>query len=451
MSLNEKATSAANTDGLMSTNPFTDWRNTLNLNTATSSQTTCAPQGGCKPPLGNNTKSVAPQPSQPDLKARKARKTRFKLLKSARFLSSREAEKQGLQPYDHHRVSKCHHCRTQEQAEVWQSDKGAYFAGVVRCGSVWACPVCANKIQEERRIEIAETMGAHYHRGGTCIMVTLTFPHYRFQSLQELIDLQSKALKKFRSAGSFRRYLDKCGYVGLIRSLELTHGQNGWHPHTHEIWFIDKDVNPLVFQDKIKTRWTNILLGMGIGLSKADQVYDHAAQIEWDVNTADYLAKTANQENINPTRADFEVGYRTSKKGRKSGRTPFQILADYADKPNTKDGNLYVEYMEVMKGKRAVFFSQGLKRRFGLDELTDQELADAHQEDAKKLLVLDGWNDWQIIRDNDFVEGALSLVEDRGAKALDSWLMDRGGRATIPVYQENNFQALTLYRPPDPG
>ena len=28
------------------------------------------------------------------------------------------------------------------------------------------------------------------------------------------------------------------GFKGLIRSLEVTHGANGWHPHTHELWFL---------------------------------------------------------------------------------------------------------------------------------------------------------------------------------------------------------------------
>lgn len=27
--------------------------------------------------------------------------------------------------------------------------------------------------------------------------------------------------------------------AGLIRALELTHGANGWHSHTHELWFFD--------------------------------------------------------------------------------------------------------------------------------------------------------------------------------------------------------------------
>ena len=36
-----------------------------------------------------------------------------------------------------------------------ESDKKAHFGNVIRCGSVWVCPVCAKKITEKRREELS--------------------------------------------------------------------------------------------------------------------------------------------------------------------------------------------------------------------------------------------------------------------------------------------------------
>ncbi len=31
--------------------------------------------------------------------------------------------------------------------------------------------------------------------------------------------------------------MKRIGYVAMVRSLEITHGQNGFHPHMHEVQF----------------------------------------------------------------------------------------------------------------------------------------------------------------------------------------------------------------------
>ena len=54
----------------------------------------------------------------------------------------------------------------------------AFYSGLKLCGSVWACPVCAPKIQEGRREEIAAAVAWGYAQGLQPVLVTLTFPHY---------------------------------------------------------------------------------------------------------------------------------------------------------------------------------------------------------------------------------------------------------------------------------
>ena len=78
------------------------------------------------------------------------------------------------------------------------------------------------------------------------------------------------------------------------------------------------------------------------------------------------------------------------------GETPFDflrsILADATDK---QAGVLFVEFAEAFKGKRQLTWSPGLKKRFAIGELSDEELA-AKQDDLALLLgtlTVDQWRD----------------------------------------------------------
>ena len=109
------------------------------------------------------------------------------------------------------------------------------------CGSVWSCPVCTAKVQERRRAEIGKAVAWAYDSGKQAAMVTLTFPHYKQNNLDDLVKKQADALARFRRGSPWDRFKDRLDYAGLIRALELTYGENGWHPHTHELWFVGAD------------------------------------------------------------------------------------------------------------------------------------------------------------------------------------------------------------------
>lgn len=68
-----------------------------------------------------------------------------------------------------HRVSKC--CRAllpnAPGVTVYATTAGkAVFGNLLTCGSPWACPVCASRIAERRRVEIADAVVAHRAAGG---------------------------------------------------------------------------------------------------------------------------------------------------------------------------------------------------------------------------------------------------------------------------------------------
>lgn len=59
---------------------------------------------------------------------------------------------------------------------VWKCEHAgtAHYSGLIVCGSVWTCPVCAAKISEKRRGELNAAIGQHQQSGGDVLLLTLT-------------------------------------------------------------------------------------------------------------------------------------------------------------------------------------------------------------------------------------------------------------------------------------
>ncbi len=124
--------------------------------------------------------------------------------------------------------------------QVRQSEKSkrAYYAGLMKCASVWVCPVCAPKIQAVRALEVRTAIDNWTAQGGSVVLVTQTIPHGRRDLLQPLLERFTTALRKFKGQRGYERARDKFRITGSIRALEVTYGANGWHPHAHTILFL---------------------------------------------------------------------------------------------------------------------------------------------------------------------------------------------------------------------
>lgn len=164
---------------------------------------------------------------------RKSRSERFALLGVARRLLMNAGRAAGLEhPSDYHRTADCHHARLGPGVAIKRTTEhgGAFYAGVATCGNVWSCPVCAAKVQERRREEIAAGIRWAYSSNLQPVMVTLTFPHRAWHKLSDLLAQQDEALKRLRRGRPWSRFIESVGYRGLIRSLEVTHGKTAGIP-----------------------------------------------------------------------------------------------------------------------------------------------------------------------------------------------------------------------------
>ena len=279
--------------------------------------------------------------------------------------------------------------------------------GVEQCGDVWACPVCAPRIQYRRGQEIKQAVDKAYKEGLKVFMLTLTHPHYKGQPLAELIKKHNSAREKFWGGRFMQDWKKEMGLRGSISASEVMGGgANGWHWHTHVIIFTKQEISTEE-EYLLKGRWANCLKRAGFEV-RLEDVMEHGLDLMRNCHASDYLTKLG----YGNWGIEREVQGGASKAGADGSMTPFQLLE--ADKIS-----LWQEYLLATKGKKQLFWSRGLKAWAGLTEKTDEELLEEVDEpDEGELLAVVPKPVWyRICRDGQRVE----LMKQAEAGTLREW------------------------------
>lgn len=379
-------------------------------------------------PLGTNAKSSSPTPpstppDDPEKLRRLTRVIRYQAHSQARIWLSLDAFSKGAKyPGNMHRTCACRYLHHAPVNIMHAPDHhSSFYAGLVSCGSPWSCPLCAALIQERRRLEIEQAIAWAESQGLACVLVTLTFPHQAWHRLADLIIQQRDAFKRLRSGKSWM----KIKPLGLIRSLEVTHGDNGWHPHTHELWFCERSREPL--QADLARLWQSACTRAGL-LDPSDPFQlspflIHSVDVKHDMTAGDYLAK---QDDSRSWGFSHEVAKATSKAGRRKGVHPHRFLIRKAP----GDQERFVEYHLAMKGARQLFWSPGLKDRIGVNDISDEVIAEEHRDRADVLAHVPD-SAWHLVRGNDARAELLDAAEMGGAPAVMAFLASLGWSAPV--------------------
>lgn len=317
-------------------------------------------------------------------------------------------------------------------AEVYRdrTTRRAHYGGTDICGSPWACPVCSAKIAERRAVEVRAAVDQWIASGGLCLFVTLTVPHTGADRLSPMIQRFRRALDLYRSGRAALAIRQVLGYVGLIRALENTWGQvNGWHPHSHEIWFCRPESIPL---DALVARWQDSAQAAGFERPSSahgfrlDVVQDSASAA---VRLAEYLAKAGREPESQRRAWDAadELTRAHSKRGRLRRYTPWDFLRGQFDQgvpvaERIRQRELFAEYVQAFKGLAQLFWSRGLKSRFDLVDLSDEHLAEESREPADMLARLEP-EQWDLLfRGDDHRATLLVLAQVGGADLIREFL-----------------------------
>lgn len=289
-----------------------------------------------------------------------------------------------------------------EDVKVWKhkQTQKAFYSGLMVCGSVWTCPVCAAKIAERRRIELKQAFDIHQKEGGRIALLTLTFSHKKIDRLKDILDMFSKATNKFMSGRAFQNIRDEIGMIGRVRALEVTYSNNnGFHPHAHLALFYTNKVDLKVIEDKMYILWDKACVKSGLTVNRK-----YGLTLENGERANDYIAKQGKWG------MDQEITKAHIKKARYGSMTPFDFLREYLVSEDEKYLILFREYAEFFKGKRQIQWSQGLKKRFVLEDKSDEELAKEKIEQADLLGLLD-YDIWREILKHNNRSYFLDLVE----------------------------------------
>lgn len=380
--------------------------------------------------LGITAKSSTPPDRE--IGMREARQQRYQALWQARSWMGRRVnvfKPEEAFPGNVYRTFDCRHVRTAMQVGVHYRPEfmQAHYRGLATCGSVWACPVCASVIQERRRLELEHLVQWAGDQELQAIMVTFTFPHTSFDTLSDLLDCLADAFKRFRTGGPFRRFKDLLGFLGLVRSLEVTHGANGWHPHTHELWLVDPSVG-MDIRERLVELWERACVAVGLldptDQAKVDAFRKHSVDVKLNATSGQYLAK---QDSSRKWGITHEVAKATSKAGKAKGVHPHEFLVRKAPGDEAR----YFEYLEAMKGRRQLFWSPGLKARCGVDDVDDLVIAE-EATDAAYLLGNLVQDEWEFIRSKRVVAQVLDAAEVGGWGLVQRYLKRLGYRERPP-------------------
>jgi hypothetical protein len=327
------------------------------------------------------------------------RLAKYDLLRTAQSLLH-DHEKSAAQQ---HRTCWCHRgmANPSGEASVYRQIDGgsARMHGVTTCKSVWACPVCSAKICAVRQAELSEGMLTWVGQGGYSWLMTLTFPHERHMPIADLLPKFTKAKASFKNCKTYKRILAKGVRRGSVSSLEVTVGENGWHPHQHDLIFATKDAFGIVTEgdhgrlasrliDELKGAWYTAL--RKAGLCEQNQMADvlaHGLDIRGGQYAAEYVAKFGKEQKWGLSR---EVTMHAAKTGSDNkGAHPFQLLA-WAANGDGQAAQQFREYVAAFEGKRMLSWSRGLKKELtGQDETSDEEAIEKEMPAEERIGKLD--------------------------------------------------------------
>ncbi len=307
---------------------------------------------------------------------------------------------------------------------------------IVQCASVWFCPKCAEKIMFKRREELSAGISALERQGFSFVFATYTIPHEIKVPLMEYMLKLQKVLKRFRSGDDWTEFKRDYGLRHYIRGQEVTYGERtGWHPHFHELLCFDHDLNmkeKKAVGDFLRNRWIRLCIEEGLTpKEKIAAARKHGVDIKCRTKNTDiqkeYFAKFA----------PWELSSVTTKAGRQKGNShPFNMLMRLVDKNTSAEefqtlAHLWAEYMAAMRGRIAVYWSQGLKNFCGIPELTDKQICIAGEVDPIIQLEVEP-RDFSVIGRAGKQTAVLELMERDKIDAL--WRLGHklGAEMTIP-------------------
>lgn len=325
-----------------------------------------------------------------------------------------------------------------------KSRGSAYFDGLMRCGRVWVCPVCASKIAETRRAELSTLLlearevvlgytseAPEYYPRWFLTMLTFTIQHRPEESAADVLARIDRAWQRYYSGGWAQGFRKRFYIVGTIRALEMTHGADGWHPHLHLLQFHDSYLReqfataPLYHPSQpemlglARDHWSHSAGKVG---GYAHSLFGVALTVG---EVANYPIKSDAEREMKRWGMSSEITKQTVKRGRGESRSLTDLLIDAA-KGDDLAAKFWIEGTNALAGHKQIEPSKGLWTMLGRKLKSDEEAAEDEAEASDEVLALLTWEQWKIVLLADARGDVLDIASMGDADALWSYLESLG-------------------------
>jgi len=275
--------------------------------------------------------------------------------------------------------------------EIQRSGDVSRLGGVMACGSVWLCPVCSQRIAFER----CEMIRQASKSGFNMLLITATLQHNKGDALSGILEGLKEALRKLKMGRWWLDFKKRYGVEAYVSSYEITYGFNGWHPHSHIIVFVSKEIDINDFWKRLKERYVKVVSKIGQYASEY-----HGLDVEKaDENAGDYLTK-------------WSLGSELTGQFSKNGQG-----FSFWDLVSMGKRELVNEYASATFGLRSLTWSHGAKEKLGVK--------DFEVEKPKDWVTVTSVNSmlWRVIKSQALQGVVLRLaVFDDSGQALNDYL-----------------------------
>lgn len=314
---------------------------------------------------------------------------------------------------DNPRFQGCHRWRSagSHAQIVWSGKNLAHWGGLQTSSSVWCSPLSAAAIARVRQVEVEQAVKSwtESQKGRSVAFLTLTLRHSAQNSLTELWDALSYCWRGITGTASWRGGVrmdgDKktYGIRHFVKSVEITHGKNGFHPHLHVLLFIERPLDKRqlrTLKDRLFSRWSAAAERKGLKAPTPERglvIEQSTGEVESMKRLSAYVAKG------NLSSLGKEMTGSLLKSGRGDNRTLFQVLKDWGEKGSPVDRAIWREYEKASEGRRQISWSKGAKDELGVIALDDEAAEEQAQltENSQIVALIDAKN-WKKIA-NDVV------------------------------------------------
>jgi len=319
-----------------------------------------------------------------------------------------------LRGMDRFRVRKCMNFKPKQgekrEVELVKHGDRLRFTNIDVCGSVWLCPVCNSRISYERRRELEYAVN---ESGAHVALLTITLSHDKRDRLKDVIGALRKAVNSTKSGRWYQGWLEDHKIIASASSLEITYGAHGWHPHLHILLFQGDKPDPKLMRDQFSERFIRFLAKNGAYASAF-----HGVDVKYtSKDISSYLAKW---------NATDELTKVQSKHGRGESLTVWELasLAVAGDRDAEK---LWLEYARSTYRKKALTWSRGAKERFGLKDLSDEEIALMNYPDEEEFepvhVVSFTADEWYLILERGLIGEIHHQARIGGAEAVNELMI----------------------------